>query len=54
MLVGWGYSTEGNKREKKWDNLNSIINKIYLKNKGIQTGGAVKILIFSADMRCDR
>ena len=23
---------EGNKGEKKWDNCNSIINKIYLKN----------------------
>ena len=26
---------EGNKGEKKWDNCNSIINKIYLKRKNI-------------------
>ena len=29
MLVGGGYRAEGNKREKKWDNCNSIINKIH-------------------------
>ena len=26
-----GYRAEGKKGEKKWDNCNSIINKIYLK-----------------------
>ena len=26
---GRGVRAEGNKREKKWDNCNSIINKIY-------------------------
>ena len=32
---GWeGVSrVEGHKEEKKWDNYNSIINKIYFKNK---------------------
>ena len=33
MMVGGRYKAEGNKGEKKWDNYNSIINKIYLKNK---------------------
>ena len=33
MLMGGGYRAEGNKGEKKWDNCNSIINKIYLKKK---------------------
>ena len=32
VLVVGGCRTEGNTREKKWDNCNSIINKIYLKN----------------------
>ena len=27
----WGYREEGNKGEKKLDNCNNIINKIYLK-----------------------
>ena len=31
ILEGGGYRAEGNKGEKKWDNCNSIINKIYLK-----------------------
>ena len=31
MLVGGGCKVEGEKGEKKWDNCNSIINKIYLK-----------------------
>ena len=31
MLVGGRYWAEGDKGEKKWDNCNSIINKIYLK-----------------------
>ena len=31
MLVGGGYRAEGHKGEKKWDNCNSIINKIYFK-----------------------
>ena len=31
VLVVEGCRVEGNKREKKWDNCNSIINKIYLK-----------------------
>ena len=30
-----GYRGEGNKREKKWDNRNSIINKIYFKKENI-------------------
>ena len=30
-LVAGGCTVEGNKGEKKWDNCNSIINKIYLK-----------------------
>ena len=29
MMVGGGCRAEGNKGEKKWDNCNSIINKIY-------------------------
>ena len=29
-----GYMAEGDKGEKKWDNYNSVINKIYLKRKG--------------------
>ena len=33
MLLGEGYRVEGNEGVKKWDNCNSIINKIYLKNK---------------------
>ena len=32
MLVR-GYTTEGNKGEEKWDNCNSIINKIYFLKK---------------------
>ena len=33
---------EGNKREKKWDNCNSIINKIYFtKKKGNLVGGSL-------------
>ena len=28
MLMEGGYRAEGNKGEKKWDNYNSIINKI--------------------------
>ena len=35
MLVGGGCRVEGDKGEIKWDNYNSIINKIYLKNKKI-------------------
>ena len=30
---GKGCRAEGDKGEKKWDNCNSIINKIYVKNK---------------------
>ena len=30
-MVGGRYRVEENKREKKWDNCNSIINKIYFK-----------------------
>ena len=33
MLVGGGCRAEWNKGEKKWDNCNSIINKIYLKKE---------------------
>ena len=33
MLVGGRCRAEGNKGKKKWDNCNSIINKIYLKKK---------------------
>ena len=33
MVVGGGYRAEANKGEKKWDNRNSIINKIHLKIK---------------------
>ena len=33
MLVGGGVQGKGDKGKKKWDNCNSIINKIYLKNK---------------------
>ena len=32
MLKGMGYRVERYKGEKKGDNYNSIINKIYLKN----------------------
>ena len=35
MLEGEGYKAEGNKGEKKWDNSNNIINKIYLKFSNI-------------------
>ena len=31
MIVGGRYRAEGNKGEKKWDNCNSIKNKIYFK-----------------------
>ena len=31
MLVGVGYRAEENKGKKKWDNCNSIINKMYFK-----------------------
>ena len=35
VCVGEGsYRVEMNKGEKKWDNYNSVINKIYLKRKG--------------------
>ena len=30
-MVGGRYRVEESKREKKWDNCNSIINKIYFK-----------------------
>ena len=33
MLMGGGCKAERDKGEKKWDNCNSIINKIYLKKK---------------------
>ena len=33
MLVGGGCRAEGNKGEKKWDNCNIIINKIYFLEK---------------------
>ena len=33
MMVGGKYRLEGHKREKKWDNHNSIIKKIYFQNK---------------------
>ena len=33
MVVRGEYSMEGNKGRRKWDNSNSIINKIYLKSK---------------------
>ena len=36
-MVGEVYRAEGNKGEKKWNNCNSIISKIYLKNKGKAT-----------------
>ena len=32
-MGGGGYRVEGDKGEKKWDNCNSIINKICFKNK---------------------
>ena len=32
-MVGGGYRVERNKGEKKWDNCNSTINKIYFKNQ---------------------
>ena len=32
-----GYRVEGNKGEAKWDNYNSIINKIHLKNNRKQS-----------------
>ena len=35
MLVGGGCRAEENKREKKWDNCNSIVNEIYLALAGI-------------------
>ena len=39
MLAGGGYRAEGNKREKKkWNNCNSIINKIYFKKREVQMG----------------
>ena len=33
VLVGGKYRMEGNKGEKKWDNCNGIVNKIYLKKE---------------------
>ena len=42
-MVGDAYRAEGNKGEKKWDNCNSIINKIYLKN--IKSISSNKIMI---------
>ena len=33
MMVGGGYRAEGVKGEKKMDNYNSIINKIYFKEE---------------------
>ena len=35
MLAGGGCKVEGNKGRKKWDNCNSIINKLYLKKNYI-------------------
>ena len=34
----WQSRMEGDKEEKKWDNCNSIINKIYLKRTKIKLG----------------
>ena len=31
MMVGEWYRVDGNRGEKKWDNCNSITNKIYFK-----------------------
>ena len=42
-MVGDAYRAEGNKGEKKWDNCNSIINKIHLKN--IKSISSNKIMI---------
>ena len=33
MMVGGEVQAEGNKEEKKWDNCNSMIDKIYLKTR---------------------
>ena len=33
MLWEGGYKAEGNKQEKKWENCNSIISKIYFKEE---------------------
>ena len=33
---GWGYAGQRGIKGGKWDNCNSIINKIYLKNKKIK------------------
>ena len=33
MMVGGGYRVDENKGERKWDNCNSIINKIYIKKE---------------------
>ena len=41
MLVGGGCRAEGNQGEKKWDNCNSIINKIYLKKQERNQDGGV-------------
>ena len=36
MLVRWGSRVEGGIKGKKWDNCNSIINKLYLKIKKLK------------------
>ena len=33
MLVEGGYKTDGSKGETKWDNYNSVTNKIYFKKE---------------------
>ena len=35
MQVGGGCRAEGNKGDKKWDNCNNVINKIYLKKSNV-------------------
>ena len=47
MLVGGGYRAEGNKGEKKWDNCNTIISKIYFKKEGrVEVGRGGKMGTF--------
>ena len=41
-----GYQTEGGKGEKNWDNCNSIINKIYLKEGNPLYGRAYSPIIY--------
>ena len=45
MWVGWGVQVRGEKKERKWNNCNSVINKIYYFKK-TKTKKKIRITVF--------